>query len=47
VVVFRERMAKMKGGGAPQEFLSTYPSDETRIKNLKALIPGAMQYYKK
>jgi predicted Zn-dependent protease len=46
-VEFWERMAKMKGGGAPPEFLSTHPSDETRIKNLKALIPEAMQYYKK
>lgn len=46
-VGFWERMAKMKGGAAPPEFLSTHPSDETRIKNLKALVPEAMQYYKK
>jgi predicted Zn-dependent protease len=46
-VEFWERMAQMKGGQAPPEFLSTHPSDETRIKNIKALVSEAMQYYKK
>jgi predicted Zn-dependent protease len=46
-VGFWERMAQMKGGQAPPEFISTHPSDEKRIKNIKALIPEAMQYYKK
>jgi predicted Zn-dependent protease len=46
-VAFWERMAKMKEGAAPPEFLSTHPSDETRVKNIKALIPEAMQYYRK
>lgn len=45
-VGFWERMAKMKGGGAPPEFLSTHPSDETRIKKIKELLPEAMQYYR-
>jgi predicted Zn-dependent protease len=45
-VNFWERMAQMKGGQAPPEFVSTHPSDETRIKNIKALMPEAMQYYK-
>ena len=27
------------------EFLSTHPSDVTRIKNIEAWIPGAMKYY--
>jgi predicted Zn-dependent protease len=45
-VGFWQRMAKMKGGQAPPEFLSTHPSDQTRIKKIKALIPEAMQYYK-
>ena len=45
-VGFWQRMAKMKGGQAPPEFLSTHPSDQTRIENIKALIPEAMQYYK-
>ncbi len=46
-VAFWERMTKMKEGAAPPEFLSTHPSDETRVKNIKALIPEAMQYYRK
>ena len=46
-VSFWQRMAANKGGQAPPEFLSTHPSDETRIKDLKAALPEAMQYYKK
>ncbi|MFA6232821.1 MAG: M48 family metallopeptidase [Bacteroidota bacterium] len=46
-VNFWQRMAATKSGGAPPEFLSTHPSDETRIKDLKAALPEAMQYYKK
>lgn len=42
---FWERMAAQKGGSAPPEFLSTHPSDKTRITNLKKLVPKAMQYY--
>ena len=34
-----ERMSQNAGGQAPPEFLSTHPSNETRINNLKALIP--------
>lgn len=45
-VPFWQRMAKMGGGGGPQ-ILSTHPSDETRIKDLKAFMPQAMKYYKK
>jgi predicted Zn-dependent protease len=44
---FWERMSASKEGGAPPEFLSTHPSDETRIKDLKSWIPEAMKYYKK
>ena len=46
-VSFWQRMAAQKGGDAPPEFLSTHPSDQTRINDLKKLIPEAMQYYKK
>lgn len=44
-VEFWKRMAA-QGGEAPPEFLSTHPSNETRINDLKKLIPEAMQYYK-
>ncbi len=43
---FWERMAAMKSGDQPPEFLSTHPADSTRIRNLKALVPEAMEYYK-
>lgn len=46
-VAFWERMASMKNGQAPPEFLSTHPSDATRIDNIKALLPEALTYYKK
>lgn len=45
--IFWERMKAMSGGQAPPEFLSTHPSDDTRIKDLKGWIPEAMKYYKK
>ena len=45
-LAFWQRMAA-GSGGAPLEFLSTHPSDETRINNLKKLIPEAMKYYTK
>lgn len=40
-VVFWQRMSAAGGGSAPLEFLSTHPSDATRIANLKKLIPEA------
>ena len=39
-VPFWERMASMGGGGTP-EFLSTHPSDATRVKQLQGWIPEA------
>lgn len=40
-IAFWERMAANSSGQAPPEFLSTHPSDATRIANLKKLIPEA------
>jgi len=46
-VDFWTRMAANSGGGAPPEFLSTHPSNETRIADIKKNLPEAMGYYKK
>lgn len=43
-IPFWERMSKA-GGGSQPEFLSTHPSDETRIRKLKQFMPEAMKYY--
>ena len=45
-LTFWQRMAEMKKGQAPPEFLSTHPSDQTRIEDIKRLLPEAMKYYK-
>ena len=45
-VTFWERMSQQKKGAAPPEFLSTHPADETRIQNIRAQIPEAMNYYR-
>jgi len=37
------RMKEKSGGQAPPEFLSTHPSNETRIQNLNAWAPAAKQ----
>lgn len=44
-VAFWERMAAQKQGQAPPEFLSTHPSDRTRIDNIKKHLPEALKYY--
>jgi predicted Zn-dependent protease len=43
---FWQRMSAVREGEAPPEFLSTHPSDETRMKDLNSWIPEAMKYYK-
>ncbi|MHB8095434.1 MAG: M48 family metallopeptidase [Candidatus Aminicenantales bacterium] len=43
---FWQRMSQ-NAGGKPPEFLSTHPSDKTRLAKIKATIPEAMKYYKK
>jgi predicted Zn-dependent protease len=42
---FWSRMAA-SSSGAPPEFLSTHPSDETRIRELRKHMPEAMGYYR-
>jgi predicted Zn-dependent protease len=46
-VGFWERMAAQKQGQAPLEFLSTHPSDKTRIEDIKKDLPEAMKYFNK
>jgi predicted Zn-dependent protease len=45
-IAFWERMAKSSNGQAPPEILSTHPSDERRIADLKKFMPEAKKYYK-
>lgn len=44
---FWKRMASGKQGGSPPEFLSTHPSDQTRINDITSWIPEAMKYYER
>ena len=44
-IAFWERMSKV-AGDKPPEFLSTHPSDQTRIAQLKAWLPEARSYYR-
>ena len=46
-IAFWERMQKSSSGQKPPEFLSTHPSDETRIEKIKSYLPEALSYYKK
>jgi predicted Zn-dependent protease len=46
-VAFWQRMATANKGPKPPAFLSTHPADQTRIQNIKDLIPEAMKYYEK
>jgi predicted Zn-dependent protease len=43
---FWNRMAAASEGGQPPKFLSTHPPHGERIKNLNALLPEALQYYR-
>jgi predicted Zn-dependent protease len=43
-IPFWQRMSEA-GGESPPEFLSTHPSDQTRLRKLKQFMPEAMKYY--
>ena len=42
-----QRMGQASGGQAPPEFSSTHPNPGTRIQNLQALMPKALEYRQK
>ncbi len=44
-VLLWERMGQLSRGGGPSEFISTHPSHETRIDQLKQWMPEAMGIY--
>jgi predicted Zn-dependent protease len=44
-IPFWQRMAAKNSGKKTPQFLSTHPSDETRIKKLSALIPEIKNTY--
>ncbi|MGF1452784.1 MAG: M48 family metallopeptidase, partial [Opitutales bacterium] len=44
-VAFWQNMKAAAGDGAPPEFLSTHPSHDTRIEDLRAMIPDVMPIY--
>ena len=43
-IPFWERMER-QGGSSPPEFLSTHPSYGTRVEQIRAELPEALQYY--
>lgn len=44
---FWQRMAQQNKGQAPPEFMSTHPSDDSRIAKIREELPEALKYYKK
>ncbi|WP_345163241.1 M48 family metallopeptidase [Nibribacter koreensis] len=44
-VSFWQRMAAASNGQSPPEFLSTHPSNETRISDIQKHMPEAKKYY--
>jgi len=44
---FWNKMASAGGGGAPPEFLSTHPSDQTRAQTLQGVMPEAVAIYER
>ncbi len=45
-IPFWQRMAAAKGGKGPPQFLSTHPSGETRIRQLREWMPEALSHYR-
>ncbi len=43
-VTFWQRMSQATGGGSTS-WLSTHPSDATRIRQIQAWMPEALRYY--
>jgi predicted Zn-dependent protease len=43
-IPFWQRMSAA-GGASPPEFLSTHPSNATRIRNMEQFMPEALKYY--
>jgi len=47
-IAFWQRMAANSGGQSVPQFLSTHPSDETRINDIRTkYLPEALTFYKK
>lgn len=46
-VGFWERMGQLNKGAKVPEFLSSHPSDQNRIRQIKADLPEALTYYQK
>jgi len=46
-VTFWQRMSQQKSGSSTAEFLSTHPSDTTRIMKIQQAMPEAMRYYRR
>ena len=44
-ISFWRRMSEMKGGQNPPEFISTHPSDDSRIAQIEKLLPEALKYF--
>ncbi|MBD3315051.1 MAG: M48 family metalloprotease [Chitinivibrionales bacterium] len=45
-VDFWQRMEEASEGGAPPAFLSTHPTHQQRIENLREQMPEALEYYR-
>lgn len=40
-----QKMIKANGGGGPPEFLSSHPTDSSRVQQIEALLPTVMPFY--